>query len=348
MTARAVLFTRHFRRRLSRRIAAATFDRLDRPDPVPLLWSKGIALACDARGDDDYWHRPTENVEPEERFVSAYRHAAGRVWVRLSTRARAGLATDLDTFARRVVPALHRPFVLVTTDGDIGVPSEVRVETVDALLASPAMVAWYTQNHDGGRPERIRPIPIGLDLHTPRPWTSPRGLVERLATLRAERVDAARQPLRVVCDLGLSLASVDRARAVVAVSRLPWADNVDTRLSQPAIWRRYAASPFVLSSRGNGLDAHRTWEALCLGSIVVTTRSSLAPLYEGLPVAIVDDWREVADLANLRRWQEELAPLTDRDRVWGRLAPEHWTGRMDAELESRTAPRVGREPPAHR
>lgn len=348
MTARPTHFARRLHRGLARGIAAATFDRLDFPDPPPLLWSKGIALACDARGDDDYWRRPTESLEPEERFVSSYRRAAGRIWVRLSTRARAGLAADLDTFARRVVPALDRPFVLVTTDGDIAVPSEVRRETVDALLASPAMVAWYTQNHDGGRPERIRPIPIGLDLHTPRPWTSPRRLVERLATLRAGRVDAARQPLRVVCDLGLSLASVDRARAVVAVSRLPWTDTVSARLSQPAIWRRYAASPFVLSARGNGLDAHRTWEALCLGSIVVTTRSSLAPLYEGLPVAIVDDWREVADLAKLRRWQDELAPLTDRDHVWGRLAPEHWTGRMDAELERRGAPRVDRAPPTHR
>ena len=332
---------RDLRRRTRRSLVALTFDGRDVPDPPPCLWSKGIALACEVRGDARYWRRPTESLEPEARFVSAYRDARGLVWVRLSTRSRSGGTIDLDTFAARVLPSLRHPFVLVTTDGDLSVPSEIRRETVDALLASPWLTAWYTQNHDGTRAERIRPIPIGLDLHTPRPRTSPRRLLGLLDRIHRERVDAARQPLRVVCDLGLSLASMDRMRAVCSLRDLAHIDMVATRLSQPDIWHRYAASPFVASARGNGLDVHRTWEALYLGSIVVTPRSTLAPLYEGLPVVMVDDWNDVADPAKLRRWQEEFAPLTDRDNVWERLSPDRWRARMEAELDAAPVARSG-------
>ena len=37
---------------------------------------------------------------------------------------------------------------------------------------------------------------------------------------------------------------------------------------------------FVLSPRGNGLDAHRTWEAMLVGAIPIVRASALNPLYE--------------------------------------------------------------------
>jgi hypothetical protein len=74
------------------------------------------------------------------------------VWVRLGTRSRDGEAVDLDAFAERVLPTVDRPLVLLTTDGDATVPTELRPETVAKLLASPWLRAWYTQNCDVARP----------------------------------------------------------------------------------------------------------------------------------------------------------------------------------------------------
>ena len=80
---------------------------------------------------------------------------------------------------------------------------------------------------------------------------------------------------------------------------------------------------FVLSPRGNGLDAHRTWEALLVrlktrvvhlactspasrlhlactspaspqvGTIPIVRSSALDELYEALPVLVVRDWTDV-------------------------------------------------------
>ena len=65
-------------------------------------------------------------------------------------------------------------------------------------------------------------------------------------------------------------------------------------LPQFEMWMQRGQFDYVLSHHGFGLDCHRTWEALVLGHIVVVQKSSMDPLYEDLPVIIVDDWAEVA------------------------------------------------------
>jgi len=50
---------------------------------------------------------------------------------------------------------------------------------------------------------------------------------------------------------------------------------------------------FVISPEGNGLDCHRTWEALYAGRIPIIKRNHHTYMYEELPVLIIDDWKEI-------------------------------------------------------
>jgi hypothetical protein len=61
----------------------------------------------------------------------------------------------------------------------------------------------------------------------------------------------------------------------------------------PKIYKRNRQYPFWLSPRGNGLDCHRTWEALYLDIIPIVWNSSLNILYENLPVIIINDHKEL-------------------------------------------------------
>lgn len=291
---------------------------------LPVLWSKGISQFCDYKGSDAYWLQSTEACQPESFFRRHYADAAGLVWVRLSTRSQNGEDCDLDNFARAVLPAIRKPFALITTDGDASVPSDLRTETVTALLENPWLVAWHTQNLDSHDHPKLVPIPIGIDLHTPRRWRMPRGQLALLRRLRARRPALDRQPLRVFSDLNIRNHSHERRDATAALTGCSHVDFLARRVGRSAIWRRYARYPFVLSARGNGLDCHRTWELLYLGCIVVTTSSPLDALYRDLPVVLVDDWREVRDGANLSAWLERYGPLTDKAHVWPRLTPEAW------------------------
>lgn len=50
---------------------------------------------------------------------------------------------------------------------------------------------------------------------------------------------------------------------------------------------------FVFSPLGYGIDCHRHWETLMMGSIPIILRSNVSPFFEDLPVWIVDDYSEV-------------------------------------------------------
>jgi hypothetical protein len=53
---------------------------------------------------------------------------------------------------------------------------------------------------------------------------------------------------------------------------------------------------FILSPDGNGIDCHRTWEALYLGSIPIVEKSqSHINLYNDLPVLFVNSFRDVSE-----------------------------------------------------
>ena len=60
-----------------------------------------------------------------------------------------------------------------------------------------------------------------------------------------------------------------------------------------ASWEKNIEYAFTISPFGNGLDCHRTWEALALGCIVIVQKSPLDELYSELPVLIVEKWSNI-------------------------------------------------------
>jgi hypothetical protein len=77
-----------------------------------------------------------------------------------------------------------------------------------------------------------------------------------------------------------------------------------------------ASSKFVLSPRGNGLDTHRLWETLYVGSYPIVKSSSLDALYEGLPIVIVDDWSEVTEEFLNAKYEEMEAKTFSFDKLY--------------------------------
>ena len=68
---------------------------------------------------------------------------------------------------------------------------------------------------------------------------------------------------------------------------------------------------FCLSPHGNGLDCHRTWEAIALGCIPVVKTSPLDRLFSGLPVLIVNSWSDLNESLlseTVDRFQDTIVP----------------------------------------
>lgn len=60
---------------------------------------------------------------------------------------------------------------------------------------------------------------------------------------------------------------------------------------------RFFYNYISIKNLGNGIDCHRTWEALIMGAIPIVLRSELQPLYDDMPVMVVDNWEEVTQKA---------------------------------------------------
>ena len=164
---------------------------------TPCLWSKGMSQYCDFKGSDAYWREETESCQSESFFNKHYAGASGVVWVRLSTQSRYGKPCDLDNFVHGALPTIRQPFVLITTDGDASVPSDIATATIGALLDCPWLVSWHTQNYDGHADAKFAPFPIGLDLHTPHFSSDPGRIVAELQRIRTSRLPLDQVPLRI-------------------------------------------------------------------------------------------------------------------------------------------------------
>jgi hypothetical protein len=307
--------------------------------PTRFVWSRGLALSCDQNGGFAFVRRQRGSGRPALRFAAgAYagiRHG-DLVWVRI---------TALPQFVEEVLPHIDVRFALVTGDEDWSIPSDF--DRARDIIGNRNVLCWFTQNYDGTDVSgKIFPIPIGIDFHTisnRRRWghwqATPRQQEVELEELRAKMPANGDRLVRAHADFHFNKRenefhgeTRDTIQAILSTN--PNVDFQRRKVSRLDLWREKTRYAFVISPHGHGLDCHRTWESLVLGNIVIVKRSSLDALYEGLPVVIVDDWRDVtAD--NLQRWHAENRGSFLSGDVQERLTNRYWIARVRRTMDER-------------
>ena len=286
--------------------------------------SRGILRSCDAHA-----HRPRSSHGSIPRDLRRGLRTARVVY----------LCTDMvSQFEREHLHRRSTPFTLVTGDSDLAVAAGPIAERVlEALTSHPMLVAWYAQNRVFRHP-KLQPMPIGLDYHTlsppegggrAHPWGARRVPVDQERQLtqigRSAGSIAVKEPV-AFCNWHFAIERGDRREChrkvdPIAVS---YQSGVTTRDES---WRMNAGCAFTLSPAGAGLDCHRSWEALLLGSIPVVLRSPLDELFARLPVVIVDDWSEVTPT----RLRSELDRIARGSFDFSQLELGYWTARIQSQ-----------------
>jgi hypothetical protein len=300
-------------------------------EPTRWVWSRGLSLLCDHNGGEDFVRgqrggRSALRFDP--RRFDAVRDG-DLVWMRLIA---------LPQFLKEALPRISGRFALVTGDEDWSIPGSFSGSA--ELLESPKLLCWFTQNLDAaGQHPKLYTLPIGLDFHTisngPK-WgeaqATPAEQEARLEALRASMPPNRDRLLQAHADFHFSkkkdmVWGDDRDSVQRMLDGNPNVAFQPKKVPRRELWLEKTRYAFVVSPHGNGLDCHRTWESRSLGNIVNVKRSSLDPLYDGLPVVIVDDWRHIT-AENLSRWHAQHQDAFDRPEVLERLTNRYWIERV--------------------
>jgi hypothetical protein len=77
---------------------------------------------------------------------------------------------------------------------------------------------------------------------------------------------------------------------------------------------------FVLCPRGNGIDTHRLWETLYMGSIPIVKRHIALAEFNDLPILFIDDWNEVTE----EMLHNKYAEITSKSWNMDKLKISYW------------------------
>ena len=226
------------------------------------------------------------------------------VWIRTGS-SNVSMKSDLDIFAE-IIDELSGPIVLVTSDGDRSIPSELESHTFQRIVQSPHVKTWLTQNYDdNGSNYKLKPYPIGLDLHTVRSdaTNTPEKKLQTIAYIRDTWKDKVKIH-KIFCDVSTNSKDrfgQQRKKVVALLSTVDHAHVLEKRMKLEDVWNQYAKHTFVVCPPGNGRDTHRCWEVLALGSIPIVLSSTIDPLFKQLPVIILQKWEHITNLTYINK-----------------------------------------------
>lgn len=211
-----------------------------------------------------------------------------------------------------IISKIPVEFVVVTHNCD---------ENVDeSYLPIPDnVVHWFTQNVAVNHP-KIESIPIGLENSK---WFKNITKKAKMET----KLDSSKQYKNLVyLNSNVKTNPAERQPLYDLFSNVNWV-TVEQRLNGQdfdGYIDNIYNHKFVFCPDGNGIDTHRLWETLYLGSIPICKEGINVGFYDELPIVTVEDWSDVTEkkLLNgfvykyMNNWNKEM------------LAFEYWKNRI--------------------
>jgi hypothetical protein len=290
-----------------------------------LLSSRGILKSCDIISNN-----PVSSIKKLKNYKNLYNRLES---IEYGTTIYV-CSSALRDFLENYFPIISNKFILVSGDCDETFPYDILTkEEFNKLVNSDKLIHWFVQNCVIAHP-KITGIPIGLDYHTMSMYDHEWG--KHKSPLKQERIllnlTKQSKPFydRIIkiysnCHFAIKSAKYgyDRQDAIDNIPKdlVYYEPNKINRMDS---WKKQTNFAFVLSPHGNGLDCHRTWEALCLGCIPIVKTSNIDYLYKDLPVLIVEDWSDVTfNLLN-----NTILSFQNKRFNFNRLTLKYWTDQI--------------------
>ncbi|MCY6382195.1 hypothetical protein [Hoeflea prorocentri] len=251
------------------------------------------------------------------------------------------VGSHVQEFVETIFPRIRKKIVIVTGNAVQSVPRAAlgSQERAERFLDDDRIAGAWIQNLDIEHPKAF-PLPLGLDFHNlhinkDSPWNdqadvlTPNQQERQLQTIAAAAPPFDQRSPDVFTHFTVGTQPAVRSHWLDHFLGKDFAQTPGGVIKRADLWNSMARSQFVASPPGAGMDCHRTWEALVLGSVpIVQHFAPMAPLFEDLPVWQVEDPSHVT-AENLRQKADEVSTKLREGRYdFCKLTVGWWTDQL--------------------
>lgn len=212
----------------------------------------------------------------------------------------------LPQFSDGVLSKTTTPIVLILGNSD------KNFSTKDSKHLDFESLGWGMAQNMSAPIKNLEPLPIGLE----NAWLMTNGVQSDFNFLR--KTSKVRNS-RIMWTFTIGTNKEERKSAAESLIQCRFADGLGA-LTQKEHHSAMTTYSFVASPPGNGMDTHRTWEAMYLGCIPIVIRSFMTEYYEnlGLPVWLIDSYEELVrlDQSEIKLKYLELSKQLDHPALW--------------------------------
>jgi hypothetical protein len=161
------------------------------------------------------------------------------------------------------------------------------------------VIKWFAQNVNFKHPVLI-PLPIGLENH----FGPHKGGYIDTEFLKKQNFLDTQVTNKIISHIycNFTFTNTNRIQILNTISKKQIA-FIDTPKPFKDYCEKMKEFLFVASPPGNGLDCHRTWEALYFGCIPIVQKHFMYDFYQELPIIQIEDW-SCLDLSQYKEFIE--------------------------------------------
>lgn len=218
---------------------------------------------------------------------------------------------------------LKNKFIIIMGNSDLTIDN--KTYGISKLINNKMLIKIYSQNINIDH-EKVIQLPIGVDFHSSFyynfitknkifPFTSQKKLIETIK-LKTDK------KFLIYCDFHFAMNSKRETCKKKLIK--PLCFFPPKRVNQKIAWEKIRKHQFIACPEGNGVDTHRIWESLLLGTIPIIKDNFLAPLYSKLPVIIVKDWSQI----NKNYLKKQLKIIKSKKYDFSILFMRYWINKI--------------------
>jgi hypothetical protein len=233
---------------------------------------------------------------------------------------------------------VKKPFVLITAMEDSQMPLEFDFRVIYKISTNPHFKHWFSINKTVPDDDFFTSIPYGLDYWTisTKPYFDEdvQDFYQQNAVLKNISMKSQHFSKRIPKIYGnFHLNNTDerywgwrkRLLNIIPKDIIVYQSSF---LPRNESYRKMCEYSFIVSPFGHGMDCIRTFEALCLGNIVIMRTSCLDIIYKDLPVLIVNEWEDINDTL----LKNTLIEFSNKSFNYEKLKMSYWINLVNSKF----------------